>query len=187
MSWWPLRKSTGESLAVSMAGVKLGDRLLVIGCSDPMLVAQLGAKTGLTGRTAAVDERDTVVVAAADVAAREGVLLETFTAPLHALPLENDGFDVVIVRDVFPHVDATTRATCLTEVGRVLRAGGRCLVIDGTTKKGFLPRVRNDAVAGDYTVAGGPAGVLTAQGFKAARVLAEREGLLFAEAVKPAQ
>ena len=187
MSWWPLRKSTGESLAVSMAGVKLGDRLLVIGCSDPMLVALLGAKTGLTGRTAAVDERDTVVVAAADVAAREGVLLETFTAPLHALPLENDGFDVVIVRDVFPHVDATTRAACLTEVGRVLRAGGRCLVIDGTTKKGFLPRVRNDAVAGDYTVDGGPAGVLTAQGFKAARVLAEREGLLFAEAVKPAQ
>lgn len=186
MSWWPLRKSTGESLAVSMAGVKLGDRLLVIGCSDPMLIAQLGAKTGLTGRTAAVDERDTVVVAAADVATREGVLLETFTAPLNALPLENDAFDVVIVRDVFPHVDATTRAMCLGEIGRVLRGGGRCLVIDGTAKKGFLPGVRSDSVAGDYTAAGGPSGVLTAQGFKAARVLAEREGLLFAEAVKPA-
>jgi hypothetical protein len=33
--------------------------------------------------------------------------------------------------------------------------------------------------------AGGPVAILMTQGFKAARVLAEREGLLFAEAVKP--
>jgi ubiquinone/menaquinone biosynthesis C-methylase UbiE len=185
MSWWPpLRKASGESLALSMAGVKLGDRLLVIGCSDPLLIAQLAGKTGLTGRTVAVDEREPVVAAAADVAAREGVLLETFTVPLNALSLDTESFDVVIVRDVFPHVDATTRATCLGEVRRVLRAGGRCLVIDGTVR-GFLPRVRSDAVEGDYATAGGPAGTLTTQGFKAARVLAERDGLVFAEAVKP--
>jgi hypothetical protein len=45
MPWWLLRKQTGEwqaPLAVSMAGIKLGDRLLVIGCTDPKLIAQLG-------------------------------------------------------------------------------------------------------------------------------------------------
>src|SRR5262245_46671985 len=112
MAWW-LRKSTGESLSVSMAGVKLGDRLLVIGCSDPMLIAQLASKTGLTGRAAAVDARETAVAAAADVAAREGALLETFTAPWNALPLDGDTFDVVIIRDVLPYVDAAKRAWCL--------------------------------------------------------------------------
>ena len=185
MAWW-LRKSTGESLSVSMAGVKLGDRLLVIGCSDPMLIAQLAGKTGLTGRAAAIDASETATATAADVAAREGVLLESFTAPWNALPLENDAFDVVIIRNVLPHVDATKRTWSLAEALRVLRPGGRCLVIDGTAKKGILHVGRSDGVANDYTAAGGPPGILSAQGFKAARVLAERDGLLFAEAVKPA-
>src|SRR5262245_15617626 len=70
MPWWMLKKQTGEPLAVSMAGVKLGDRLLVIGCSDPKLIAQLAAKTGLTGRAVAIDAREALVAAAADVAAR---------------------------------------------------------------------------------------------------------------------
>jgi len=186
MSWWPLRKSTGESLPVSMAGVKLGDRLLVIGCSDPMLIAQLAGKTGLTGRAAAIDASESGTAAAADVAAREGVLLETFTAPWNALPLDGDTFDVVLIRDVLPHVDATKRAWCLAEAHRVLRPGGRCLVIDGTAKKGLFHVGRNDAVVSDYAAAGSPADILSAQGFKAARVIAERDGLLFAEAVKPA-
>ena len=184
MTWW-LRKQSGESLAVSMAGVRLGDRLLVIGCRDPGLIAQLAAKTGLTGRAVAIDQRDTIVAAAADVAAHEGALLETFTAPLDALPVDGDAFDVVIVRDVFPHIDAVARAGCLVEAHRVLRPGGRCLVIDGSAKKGIFSAGRSRAIAGDYLAAGGPVGLLSTQGFKAARVLAEREGLLFAEAVKP--
>jgi ubiquinone/menaquinone biosynthesis C-methylase UbiE len=184
MAWW-LRKSTSESLSVSMAGVKLGDRLLVVGCSDPMLIAQLASKTGLTGRAAAVDARENAVAAAADVAAREGALLEAFTAPWNALPLEGDTFDVVIIRDVLPYVDAAKRAWCLVEVHRVLRPGGRCLVIDGSAKKGILHVGRSDAVLSDYAAAG-PSATLLTHGFKAARVLAEREGLVFAEAVKPA-
>jgi len=186
MVWWLLKKRpAGESLPVSMAGIKLGDRLLVIGCSDPMLIAQLASKTGLTGRAAAVDASESGSAAAADVAAREGVLLETFTSPWNALPLDSDSFDVVIIRDVLPHLDAAKRAWCLVEANRVLRPGGRCLVIDGTAKKGIFQSGRTEAVVSDYAAAGGPAAILGAKGFKAARVLAEREGLVFAEAVKP--
>src|SRR5262249_47949561 len=162
-------KQTGESLAVSMAGVKLGDRLLVIGCGDPMLIAQLAAKTGLTGRAVAVDAREALVAAAADVATREGVLLETITAPWNALPDDRDSFAVVIVRDLLPHLEATKRAWCLGEAHRVLRPGGRCLVIDGTAKKGIFPASRTEPVASDYMATGGAVGVLAAQGFKAAR------------------
>ena len=39
MAWF--RKSQLDPLAVTMAGVKLGDRLLVIGGSDPGLTAAL--------------------------------------------------------------------------------------------------------------------------------------------------
>ena len=67
MRWLPLRRSTEEMLAVSMAGIKLGDRLLVVGCADPILIARLAVKTGLTGRALAVDEQEKVVTAAAEI------------------------------------------------------------------------------------------------------------------------
>jgi ubiquinone/menaquinone biosynthesis C-methylase UbiE len=186
MAWWPLRKSTGESLSVSMAGVKLGDRLLVVGCGDPILLAQLASKTGLTGRAFAVDEREGVVINAATIAAREGALVETATAPWTSIPVENDSFDVAVVRDVLAPLPPHRRSACIAEIARALRPGGRCLVIDGTARSGISALVGGASAPGDYSGQGGLVQILTSQGFKAARVLAERDGLLFAEAVKPA-
>lgn len=184
MKWFPLRKSSQEQLSVSMAGVKLGDRLLVVGCTDPMLIAQLAVKTGLTGRAFAVDEHDEAVTSAGEVAAREGALVETATAGWSTLPLDADGFDVAIVRDVLPSLSADERRQCLREVRRVLRPGGRCLLIDG---KGRVrgTAVRTGSAASDYASADAPVEALTTENFKAARILAERDGLRFAEAVKP--
>ena len=87
-----------------MAGIKLGDRLLVVGCSDAILLAQLAVKTGLTGRAFAVDEREAIVTAAGEIATREGALVETATAQWTSLPVETDSFDVAVVRDVLPHL-----------------------------------------------------------------------------------
>ena len=167
-----------------MAGIKLGDRLLVVGCGDPILIARLAVKTGLTGRAFAVDEQEKAVTAAAEIAAREGALIETATAPWTALPLEPDSFDVAIVRDVLPHLTTDARSGCIKEVLRVLRPGGRCLVIDGRERTG-IAAVRGASASSDYAATGGPVHALTGQRFKAARILAERGGLVFAEAVKP--
>jgi ubiquinone/menaquinone biosynthesis C-methylase UbiE len=173
-----LRKSTSDALAVSMAGIKLGDRLLVVGCSDPLLIAQLATKTGLTGRACAVDDEETTVTRAASVALREGALVETLVSPLGTLPLDPAAFDVVVVRGALSRLPRESRVGCLAEVRRVLRPGGRCLVIDGA-RRGL------SALVGTASPDNAPVGLLEAAGFKAARVLAEREGLAFAEAVKP--
>jgi SAM-dependent methyltransferase len=187
MKWWPLRKSSLDQLAVSMAGVKLGDRLLVVGCVDPRLIAQLAIKTGLTGRAFAIDEDERTVAAAAEIVSQEGALIETATAPWGAAPLEAESFDVAVVRDLLPHLTAAAREACLNEVRRILRPGGRCLVIDGKGRGRLIADVRSGPAAPDYRAADSPVRALTAQGFRAARILAEREGLLFAEAVKPTQ
>jgi ubiquinone/menaquinone biosynthesis C-methylase UbiE len=154
-----------------MAGIKLGDRLLVVGCSDPLLLARLAVKTGLTGRAHAVDADAAIVARAADVALREGALVESSVSPLDALTLEAGAFDVAVVRDVLVQVPAGMRPAVLGEVRRVLRPGGRCLVIDSAR------RVSKSQYA--------PATALESAGFKASRVLAERDGLLFAEGVNP--
>jgi len=187
MRWFPLRKSSEELLAVSMAGIKLGDRLLVVGCADPIVIARLAVKTGLTGRAFAVDEQERVVTAAAEIVGREGALIERATAPWSALPLEADSFDVAIVRDVLPHLTTEVRSGCVREVLRVLRPGGRCLVIDGKGRTGLATVARGASGPTDYAAAGGPVHALTSEGFKASRILAERDGLVFAEAVRPNQ
>ena len=186
MKLFRIFKPSGESLAVSMAGIKLGDRLLVLGCGDPVRIAHLAVKTGLTGRACAIDAREPFTARAADIAAREGALIETFTAPWDALPLEAHSFDVAVIDDVLPHLDAGLRTACVLDVHRVLRPGGRCLVIDPGTRGGIGRFNRGPAANPDagYISRGGAVAALESGGFRAARVLAEREGLLFAEGVK---
>jgi ubiquinone/menaquinone biosynthesis C-methylase UbiE len=178
MKWLPLRQSTAESLAVSMAGIKLGDRLLVVGCGDPLLIAQLASKTGLTGRAHAVDERDAVVANAARIALSEGALVETSVSSFGTLPLDAAAFDVAVVRDVLARVSPDTRPAVLAEIRRVLRPGGRCLVID-SMPHGLRALIRASPASVDHVA------LLQAAGFKAARVVAERAGQVFAEGVNP--
>ena len=186
MKLFNIFKRSGESLAVSMASIKLGDRLLVLGCGDPVRIAQLAVKTGLTGRACAIDASEALVTRAADIATREGALIESFTAPWDALPLEPESFDVAVIDDVLAHLDAGPRMACVLDVHRVLRPGGRCLVIDPGARAGIGGLVRGAAPNPDsgYVSRGGAVAALESGGFRAARVLAEREGLLFAEGIK---
>jgi ubiquinone/menaquinone biosynthesis C-methylase UbiE len=186
MKLFNIFKTSGESLAVSMASIKLGDRLLVVGCGDPVRIAQLAVKTGLTGRACAIDASETVTARAAEVAAREGALIETFTAPWGTLPLEPDSFDVAVIDDVLAHLEGGARMACVIDVHRVLRPGGRCLVIDPGTRGSIGGLVRAPASTPDpgYVARGGAVAALESGGFRAARVLADRNGLAFSEGVK---
>jgi ubiquinone/menaquinone biosynthesis C-methylase UbiE len=185
MKWVRLFNRAGEPLAVSMAGIKLGDRLLVVGCSDPILIARLAAKTGLTGRALAIDEREALSARAANVAGREGALIEAATAPWHALPVDAASFDVAVIHDVLPHLPSSGRTACVGDVLRALRAGGRCLVIDvGGTRGMRRLLTRAPAPQPDYQLGDGAVRLLQSAGLRAVRTLAERDGLVFVEGVR---
>jgi ubiquinone/menaquinone biosynthesis C-methylase UbiE len=182
MRWF--KQSNLEPLAVSIAGVKLGERLLVLGCGDPVLIAQQAIKTGLTGRACAVDEERARTERAAVVAEQEGALIETITTPWLTLPLDADAFDIVVVRDVLAALAPHQRPGCLNEVRRVLRPGGRCLAID-SAPRGMLGRLSGGSTASaEYAANGGAVRLLEAAAFRATRTVAEREGLVFVEGVK---
>ena len=175
------KTSTLEPLSVSMAGAKLGDRVLIVGCSDPHLIAALAAKAGLTGRTVAVDESAEIANKAGVVALREGVLVETSQASPASLLFDDGSFDLVVLRDVLGRSSHAPDGIA-AEASRVLRAGGRCLVIDTTARGGLAGIFGGQSSTPDSGV--DAVAVLGRQGFVAARVLAERDGLRFAEAVK---
>ena len=180
-SMW-FRRTALDPLAVSMAGAKLGDRILVVGCGDPRLIAALAAKAGLSGRTCAVDESADRANQAGRVALKEGALIETSSAPPYALPFEGESFDLVVLRDVVTH-DGQSRATVVQEAWRLLRPGGRSMVIDTLARAGvsaiFGWQSAVPAESATETI-----DILKGQGFVAVRTLAERDGLRFVEAVK---
>jgi len=177
------RKPAGDPLIVSMAGLKLGDRLLMLGCSDTALAAALAVKVGLTGRACLLDEHRDRLMAAAVAVEKEGALVETFTASMSELPYEASAFDVVVARNTFSTVAPERAAAVASEVTRVVRAGGRCIAIDDLHRGGLGGLVGGhhgeDDAPGSKTVT-----LLGAAGFRGVRTLAAREGVVFVEGVK---
>jgi ubiquinone/menaquinone biosynthesis C-methylase UbiE len=163
-----LRGQNGHAeLIAQMVGTRLGDRVLVIGGGDGRLVAAVGAPTGLTGRVTAV-EADAALANRVELAATaDGVLVEVETAGFDRLPFEDAAFDVVVLP--MP-ATSDTLAAALADAWRVVRTGGRAMVV---------------AAAGMPA----PAAVIDTlghAGFRAARLLGERDGLAFYESSRPA-
>jgi ubiquinone/menaquinone biosynthesis C-methylase UbiE len=174
-----------HDLAVSMTGAQMGDRVLVLRCGDGGFLARLASRVGLSGRAAGVDPSEEARQRAARAAARAGALIELVDAPYTRLPYEADSFDIVVAHDLLGRLRPEERVTCLREVWRVLRPGGRCLVIEPASRGGLWDLVASRSRDPYYLVAGGAVAALQAEGFRGVRTLAEREGRRFVEGAKP--
>jgi SAM-dependent methyltransferase len=173
-----LRKSSLERLPVVMSGVRLGERALQIGIDDPSLVGAIAAKVGLSGHAAVAVGEERQAEKARAAGARAGALIDVQVAPLAALPFPDASFDVVVVYSggVNMPLGEADGIAMLRDAHRVLRGGGRIVIIEGGG--GFAARLRRP---GDAVPA---LNALGAAGFKAARPLAEREGYRFLEGLK---
>jgi ubiquinone/menaquinone biosynthesis C-methylase UbiE len=182
MAWF--RKSeAAEPLPVTMAGVKLGDRFLAVGLRDAALTAVLSAKAGLTGTACAVDADETIVRRAAAAVEAAGSLVDAVQAPWGMWPYDDDSFDVAVVRDLLPALTPDSRGRAISEVLRVLRPGGRVVVIEPAPRGGIGALLNRGTIDPEYR---GPTEALKAHGFAAVRELANRDGVLYAEGIKRA-
>jgi len=182
-----LRKSTKEALPVAMSGVRMGERALQLGIDDPAVAGALAAKVGLSGHAAMALTDEPGAVKARAAAAKVGALVDVQVAPLSALPFGDNAFDVIVVHGfngLLSSLDVSARIAALRESARVLRPGGRIVIIESGPREGFGSLVRPKRIDKAYDQSGGAAGALAAAGFRASRVLAEREGYRFSEGMK---
>ena len=183
-----LKKSDPYLLIVGMTGVKMGDRFLQIGCAHGGRLAAVAARIGLSGRAVVVAPDEPSAARARKAAADAGVLVEVEVAAPTQLPLGDDEFDLAVVDDtagLFGTMRPEGRVAAIRELVRVLRPGGRVLVV-GAMPRGGLGAVLSRTQHGPPFVASGDATrALEADGFRSVRTLAEREGLVFVEGIKP--
>jgi SAM-dependent methyltransferase len=179
-----LRKSSLERLPVAMSGVRMGERALQLGVDDPSLVGAIAAKVGLSGHAAVAVRNESEAASARVAGETAGVLIEVQMQSGPTLPFESDSFDVIVLHASprqASQVAEAERPLVLKEAHRVLRAGGRLVVVEGGSGSRAISFLRSTSAFSD------PATViqtLNTAGFRAARILAEQEGYRFSEGLK---
>ncbi len=183
-----LKKDNPYLLIIGMTGVKLGDTFVQVGCANGGRMAAVAAKVGLSGRAVVVVPDEASGSRARKAAEEAGVLVEIEVAPPTRLPLGDDEFNLAVVDDtagLFGTMRPENRVASIRELVRVLRPGGRVLVV-GSVPRGGLGAVLSRSQNGPPFVSSGEANrALEADGFRSVRTLAEREGLVFVEGIKP--
>ncbi len=187
-SIFKLRRARGPvDLAVDMVGVRLGERLLQAGVSNPRVFALLAGKTGLTGRACAVVDTAEAAALLEAAAEREGVLVEVSSAATGNWPYDDASFDVGVVDgNALLNADAPQRLDRLRDMVRAVRPGGRVLAVRSwpiglAGRLGFARQRTAPSAEADLLVR-----ALGDAGFRPVRLLAEREGLTFVEGFRPA-
>jgi SAM-dependent methyltransferase len=176
-----------DSMPVTMTGVRMGERLLQIGLDDPALVRTLAAKVGLSGTAAVAVDNDRDAQRARALAAKAGILIEVHVAPRWSIDVPAESFDVVVVqatRGFLASMQPEDRVVCLQQAYRVLRNGGRIVVIEAAPREGLAGLLRGHAVNEHYAAGAGAEGALKAERFRPVRTVGEAEGYRFTEGLK---
>ena len=151
-----LKRDNPYVLVVGMAGVKMGDRMVQIGCGHGGRLGALAANVGLSGHAVAVVPDAASAARARKGAADAGVLVDVQVAPPTKLPLEDGSFDLVVVDDTDgrPGIARvrTIRRAAVGELLRVLRPGGRVFLIGAAPRSGLA---RPDVAGAERPALGG--------------------------------
>jgi len=177
-----------EPLAVTMSGVRLGERALQIGLDDPNVAGILAARPGLSGQSAMAVADETSAEKARRAVADSGAFVEITVTPLEGLPFPDGAFDVAIIHnraDLLTTLGTARSTRVLGECKRVLRVGGRVVVLETGTPSGLGAIFRSrtapseESGGGNSTTRG-----LEAAGFRAVRTLGDRDNYRFVEGMK---
>ena len=177
-------------LLVSMTAVKMGDRLVQVGCAHGGRLAAIAAKVGLTGRAVAVVPDEAAAARASKGAADGGVLVDVETAPPTRLPIDDGALDLAVADDtgaLFSALPPDERVGAIRELFRVLRPGGRVILVGAAGPSALGALLKGGHSTPSFAASGDANGALQREGFTSVRTLAEREGQIFVEGIKPRQ
>ena len=181
--WKASRRDNARAFSAAMTGVKPGDRVLIAGTDNVNLSVAIATRAGLNGRVVLLAANGAAAEARASKIEEGGGLVEPLGAPINMLPLDNESFDVAVAEETLLAVADRDRAGAVSEFFRVLRPGGRLLWIERHPRGGLFrmaPDSRGIPAANDFER------MLTAAGFRGVRTLAEAEGRVYLEGIKPA-
>jgi demethylmenaquinone methyltransferase/2-methoxy-6-polyprenyl-1,4-benzoquinol methylase/phosphoethanolamine N-methyltransferase len=133
------RVSTLRKLSLDLAALRPGERVLDVGCGSGDLALAAARKVGAGGTVWGIDAAPEMVEVARGKARRRRLAAQFQVAVVEALPFPDASFDVVLSSLMMHHLPGELRRRALAEIRRVLRPGGRMLIVD-LDAGGRLPR-----------------------------------------------
>jgi ubiquinone/menaquinone biosynthesis C-methylase UbiE len=115
---------------LARAAIAPGQRVLDVGCGPGPLTLAAAREAGPTGETVGLDASPEMIALATRQAAAARSPATFRLAPIEAIPMPDDHVDVVLASLMLHHLPSTLLPRALAEVRRVLRPGGRFVVLE---------------------------------------------------------
>ncbi|MBL8486273.1 MAG: bifunctional demethylmenaquinone methyltransferase/2-methoxy-6-polyprenyl-1,4-benzoquinol methylase UbiE [Rhodocyclaceae bacterium] len=125
-----------KAFAIQVSGVRAGDRVLDVAGGTGDLAAAFARRVGPEGRVWLTDINNAMLTRGRDRLLDEGLITPAAQCDAEKLPFPTDHFDVVTV--AFGLRNMTRKEAALAEMTRVLRPGGRLLVLEFSKVHDFL-------------------------------------------------
>ncbi len=128
---------------VRLAQIQPGERVLEVGCGTGDVALRARAAAGPAGAVVGIDPAPEMIARAQRKAARRRVGIDYRVGVVEALDFPDASFDVVLSSMMMHHLPPSLKHRGLAEIRRVLKPGGRLLVVDvtrPTTRQGRLMR-----------------------------------------------
>jgi ubiquinone/menaquinone biosynthesis C-methylase UbiE len=128
MTWG--REGALRDRMLELARLEPGEIVLDVGCGTGNLAIRAKRRVGPTGTVFGIDASPEMLARAGRKARKAGLDIAFTEAPAQALPFSDGKFDVVLSTLMFHHLPRKAREQCGAEIARVLKPGGRVLVVD---------------------------------------------------------
>jgi ubiquinone/menaquinone biosynthesis C-methylase UbiE len=145
MLWWSNLLSGGkwqefERKIIEQARLQPGETVLDVGCGTGRLALAAYVRVGATGRVTGIDPGPKQINRARAKARRAGLPLDFQVGVIERLAFPDRSFDVVLSTFVMHMLPEDLKRQGLMEIARVLRPGGRLLLVDTKRPEGQSER-----------------------------------------------
>jgi ubiquinone/menaquinone biosynthesis C-methylase UbiE len=119
-----------RQITVELAGVKSGDTVLEVGCATGTLTLAAKQAAGPSGKVYGIDIIPGMIEASQRKAAQANVDITFQLGSIDSIPFPDSHFDQVMCSFMIFHMSDETRRKGIAEIQRVLKPGGRLLILD---------------------------------------------------------
>lgn len=132
---------------IDAAQIRAGDAVLDVGCGTGELTRVAKRAAGETGSVFGIDASPEMIDVAREKATHEKLNIEFRLEPIEHLSFADNSFDVVLSSLMMHHLPAELKRAGLQEIYRVLKPGGRIVIVDLKRPSGRLEQFMSHLTA----------------------------------------
>lgn len=130
------REDRFREAILDLVNLEAGESVLDVGCGTGSLAIAAKRDVGPAGAVFGIDASPEMLARADRKARKAGLEVAFQIAPAQALPFPDARFDTLLCTIMLHHLPRPSRRQCVHEMRRVLKPGGRVLVVEFAASAG---------------------------------------------------